>query len=344
MGMRGPPQQETRKEEEIPSLLGNNNQNRNNNSGLNNNLLNVNNQQQNLNSSSNSLGIDMTPQKGPNSNLLTNRSSTSPGLPQPNNQANNQAKQALEMSIKEQEKMIQSRKDDISSLNTTYNNNNKLLNELKEKSESLRKELDRLNSEYKNMMGKVTSQNNEIAKEVSNITSMTSQISTAMSNINNSKPKNTGMDYSNSTNSDNMGSSFQNYGMGGSSMNTPMQNDFQTNSYTGYETPKSSFQTNSNSISYNNSGMQNYGQTNKVAADHSLGGNGGYSDFGANRQSRAPAPYQSYNTSSDFGDQNSNRGSFKQTRPSSVDPNSKATGAAHSYAEMQQRIFDMDEY
>lgn len=234
----------------------------------------------------------------------------------------------------------------ISTLNATYENNNVLLKDLKEKSEYLRQELDRLNNEYNTIMGKVTSQNNEISKEVNNISNLTSQILTTRSNISNAKPKMPSMGYNNSMSSDNIASSFQINNMGGGPpMSTPNQNDFETNSMIGYETPKSSFPANSNDMRFNNIEGQGYNQTAKVTANHSIGGTGQYNNFNSNsdRQSRAPPPYQSFTTNSEYGS-NSNRESFGIKRQPSIGPNTKEEGAAHSYAEMQQRIFDMEDW
>ena len=69
--------------------------------------------------------------------------------PPNSNPASNQATKMMEHTIQEQERMVKSRQDDISMMNSTYNTNSQLLSSLKEKSDKLRKELDRLNNEYK---------------------------------------------------------------------------------------------------------------------------------------------------------------------------------------------------
>lgn len=75
---------------------------------------------------------------------------------------NDMSRTMMEQTIREQEKMVQSRKEDISALNTMHSNNNQLLSSLREKSAKLREELNRLNNEYKNIFSKVAQQNEEI--------------------------------------------------------------------------------------------------------------------------------------------------------------------------------------
>lgn len=130
------------------------------------------------------MGRDSISSRGSNNSM-----GMSGGMPKQappmNNAQNNQVKSMMEGTIREQERMIQSRKDDIAGLNGQFNANNQLLNSLKEKSERLRKELDKLNSEYKSLQGKVNQQNQEIKNEVNNISNMTSQLSTAVGNMRN---------------------------------------------------------------------------------------------------------------------------------------------------------------
>jgi len=93
-----------------------------------------------------------------------------------NSNNNGQIQSMMESTVRDQEKMVQSRKDDIAVMSSTHNFNNQLLKSLKEKSEQLRKELDRLNAEYKNMRSKVTQQNTDIHKEVNQIADLSQQI------------------------------------------------------------------------------------------------------------------------------------------------------------------------
>jgi uncharacterized protein involved in exopolysaccharide biosynthesis len=93
-----------------------------------------------------------------------------------NSNNNGQIQSMMESTVRDQEKMVQSRKDDIAVMSSTHNSNNQLLKSLKEKSEQLRKELDRLNAEYKNMRSKVTQQNTDIHKEVNQIADLSQQI------------------------------------------------------------------------------------------------------------------------------------------------------------------------
>lgn len=104
-----------------------------------------------------------------------------------NNQFNNQAKNMMEKTINEQEKMIQSRKDDIANMNNQFNSNSQLLRSLKEKSDRLRQELDRLNNEYKAISNKVSIQNEEIKQEINQIGNMTNSIIKAANNMSGSK-------------------------------------------------------------------------------------------------------------------------------------------------------------
>jgi len=130
------------------------------------------------------MGRDSISSRGSNNSM-----GMSGGMPKQappiNNSQNNQVKSMMEGTIREQERMIQSRKDDIAGLNGQFNANNQLLNSLKEKSERLRKELDKLNSEYNNLQGKVSQQNQEIKNEVNNISSMSTQLSAAVGSMRN---------------------------------------------------------------------------------------------------------------------------------------------------------------
>ena len=93
----------------------------------------------------------------------------------------------MEQTIKEQERMVQSRKEDLTTMNNQFNVNNQILSSLKEKSQRLRNELNRLNNEHKNMQDKIQMQNQEIKREINNIGDMTNQISNIMGNLPNSK-------------------------------------------------------------------------------------------------------------------------------------------------------------
>lgn len=123
-------------------------------------------------SSSTSLGMmDSSSQKAPQNAMMNSAS---------NQSSNNQAKMMMESTIKQQEQMIQSRKEDISTMNSQFNSGNQLLASLKEKSERLRRELDKLNIDYKSIQSNVYRQNEEIKQEINNISDMTGQLTNMM--------------------------------------------------------------------------------------------------------------------------------------------------------------------
>lgn len=158
-GFGGPPANENKKEEEL--LMPNTSRQNNGRPSAP--------SQPNLNSSFSSTGIDITPQKGPNTIVGTKSSAPSPS-PMINNTINT-AKTALESNIKDQENMISARKTDIELASKT-------LVGLKDTSQKLKTELDKLNKQYQEIM-------DNIVKEASNVSSLTNKISTANNNISN---------------------------------------------------------------------------------------------------------------------------------------------------------------
>lgn len=286
----------------------------------------------NGNNSFSSAGLDTTPQKRPNA-IAGNRNAQSPSPMGGRSMApmsasgpsNPLAQQMMENSIQDQERMIQNRKDDIAMMNGVYQNNNKMLSSLKEKSDRLRKELDKLNSDYRSLMSKISSQNTEINNEMNNIDNLSNQISNRASEISSAIGSYSG--YTGSTNYGSKTATTNNYGGSGS-------NSYSNTAVNNYDTTNSN-NYNTNDYAYNNGSSYNYNDTydNYQTNDYQNnnyggGGSAGYSNYNYYDQDTTQAKTDTYQKQKSFGD------------------NTKADaggGGGHSYAEMQARLFELDD-